>query len=64
MAYNRIRHVEEFAAEYIEECGYRTVKELTAEDIEFIGMEVQCNFADVCSILDIALPASLGPVEA
>jgi hypothetical protein len=64
MAYNRIKHVKEFAKEYIEDCSYKSVKELTAEDIEFIGMEVQCGFADVCEILGIALPESLGPVAA
>jgi hypothetical protein len=64
MAYNRIKHVKEFAKEYIEDCSYNSVKELTAEDIEFIGMEVQCNYQDICEILNIPLPESLGPVAA
>ena len=64
--YNRVKHVEELANEVLDYraergAGYET---LEAEDIEYIGMEAQCNYAGVCEILGIALPESLGPVIA
>ena len=62
MAYNRIKHVKQMADAICEDQGYDSYKEFDAEDIEYLGMEVQCGFADVCKILNIALPASLGPV--
>ena len=43
--------------------GYNEYRAFDAEDIEYIGMECQCGYADVCEILNIPLPASLGPVE-
>ena len=64
MAYNRIKHVKQVADAICEDQGYDSYKELDAEDIEYLGMEVQCGFADVCEILNITLPESLGPVEA
>ncbi len=62
MAYNRIKHVKQMADAICEDQGYDSYKEFDAEDIEYLGMEVQCGFADVCEILNIALPESLGPV--
>jgi hypothetical protein len=64
--YNRVRHVEELANEVLDYraergAGYET---LEAEDIEYIGQEAQCCYADICEILGIELPLSLGPVEA
>jgi hypothetical protein len=47
-----------------EDMGYDNYAEFEADDIEYIGMECQCGFADVCEILNITLPASLGPVVA
>jgi len=44
--------------------GYDNYAEFEADDIEYIGMECQCNFQGVCEILNIPLPASLGPVMA
>ena len=64
MAYNRIKHIKELANEVLDfraerGAGFET---LEAEDIEWIGQENQCNYQDVCEILGIELPASLGPV--
>ncbi len=64
MAYNRIKHVKQVADAICEDQGYDSYKEFEADDIEYLGMEVQCCYADVCEILGIALPASLGPVVA
>jgi hypothetical protein len=63
MAYNRIKHIKEFAKDLAEMNGV-VIADFDAEDIEYIGMECQCNYRDVCEILGIALPASLGPVTA
>jgi hypothetical protein len=63
MAYNRIQHIKEFARDLAEMNGV-AIADFDVEDIEYIGMECQCNYRDVCEILGIALPASLGPVEA
>jgi hypothetical protein len=62
MAYNRIKHVKQIADAICEDMGYDSYKEFEAEDIEYVGMEAQCNFEGVCEILNIPLPASLGPV--
>lgn len=64
MAYNRIRHVKQVADAICEDRGYDSYKAFDAEDIEYLGMEVQCCYVDVCEILGIALPESLGPVQA
>lgn len=62
MAYNRIQHVRQVADAICEDQGYAEYKAFDAEDIEYVGMETQCNYADVCDILGITLPESLGPV--
>ena len=62
MAYNRIKHVKQMADAICEDQGYDSYKEFDAEDIEYLGMEVQCGYADVCEILNIPLPESLGPI--
>jgi hypothetical protein len=62
MAYNRIKHVKQVADAICEDRGYDEYHEFDAEDIEYLGMEVQCGYADVCEILGIELPESLGPV--
>jgi hypothetical protein len=64
MAYNRKNHVIQTADAICEDMGYDNYAEFEADDIEYIGMECQCNFQGVCEILNIALPASLGPVMA
>ena len=64
MAYNRKNHVIQMADAVCEDQGYSEYRAFDAEDIEYIGMECQCGYADVCEILNIPLPASLGPVEA
>jgi hypothetical protein len=64
MAYNRKNHVIQVADAICEDMGYDNYAEFGADDIEYIGMECQCNFAGVCEILNIPLPASLGPVTA
>ena len=64
MAYNRIKDIKQVADAICEDQGYDSYKQFEADDIEYVGMECQCCFADVCEILNIALPASLGPVEA
>ena len=62
MAYNRKNHVIQTADAICEDMGHDNYAEFEADDIEYIGMECQCGFADVCEILNIALPVSLGPV--
>jgi hypothetical protein len=62
MAYNRIKHIKQLADAICEDLGYDSYKEFEAEDIEYIGMEAQCNYEGVCEILGIALPKELGPV--
>ena len=61
MAYNRIKHIKEFAKD-LAEMNNVGIQDFDAEDIEYIGMECQCNYADVCDILGLTLPESLGPV--
>lgn len=63
MAYNRVRHIKETARDLAEMNGV-TIEDFDAEDIEYIGMECQCCYADVCDILGLELPESLGPVAA
>lgn len=63
MAYNRIKHIKELARDVAEMNGV-DIADFDAEDIEYIGMEAQCCYADVAEILGLKLPASLGPVEA
>ena len=63
MAYNRKNHVIQMADAVCEDQGYSEYRAFDAEDIEYIGMECQCGYADVCEILNIPMPASLGPVE-
>lgn len=63
--YNRVKHVEQLAEEVLDfraerGAGYHT---LEAEDIEWIGQEAQCGYADICEILGIELPESLQAVE-
>jgi hypothetical protein len=61
MAFNKIKYIKEFAKSLAEMNGV-DVADFNAEDIEHIGDECQCNYADVCEILGLALPESLGPV--
>lgn len=63
MAYNRIKHIKEFAKSLAEMNGV-AIADFDAEDIEYIGMECQCAYADVAEILGLELPESLGPVLA
>jgi hypothetical protein len=63
MAFNKIKYIKDFALELAEMNDCR-IRDFDAEDIEYIGMECQCNYADVCDILGLALPESLGPVAA
>jgi hypothetical protein len=63
--YNRVKHVEQLAEEVLDYraergAGYDT---LEAEDIEWIGQEAQCGYADICEILGIELPESLQAVQ-
>lgn len=62
MAYNRIKHIKELAKDLAEMNGVE-ISDFDGEDIEYIGMECQCNYADVAEILGLELPAYLGPVE-
>jgi len=64
MKYNRQKHVLQVADAICEDLGYDNYTDLDAEDIDYIAMEVQCNYVGVCEILNIPLPASLGPVAA
>ena len=61
MAFNKIKYIKEFAKSLAEMNGV-TIKDFDAEDIEHIGDECQCAYADVCDILGLALPESLGHV--
>jgi hypothetical protein len=63
MAFNKIKYIKDFALELAEMNDCR-IQDFDAEDIEYIGMECQCAYADVCEILGLALPESLGPVAA
>ena len=64
MAYNRKNHVIQVADAICEDMGYDNYAEFQADDIDYIAVEVQCNYEGVCEILNIPLPASLGPVMA
>jgi hypothetical protein len=59
--YNRIKHIKELAKDLAEMNGVE-IKDFDGEDIEYIGMEAQCNYADVAEILGLELPEYLGPV--
>ena len=59
--YNRIRHIKELARDLAEMNGV-AIEDFDGEDIEYIGMECQCNYADVAEILGLELPEYLGPV--
>ena len=61
MAFNKIKYIKQFAKDLAEMNGVE-VQDFDAEDIEYVGMECQCNYADVCDILGLELPESLGPV--
>ena len=61
MAFNKIKYIKEFAKSLAEMNGV-SIQDFDAEDIEYIGMECQCGYADVCDILGLELPESLGPV--
>ena len=64
MAYNREKHVLQVADAICEDLGYDSYKALDAEDIDYIAVEVQCNYEGVCEILNIPVPAELKPVGA
>jgi hypothetical protein len=59
MAYNRIENVKSVADAICEDQGYAEYRAFDAEDVEYLAMETQCNYEDVCEILGIALPESL-----
>ena len=63
MAFNKIKYIKNFSLELAEMNDCR-IQDFDAEDIEYIGTECQCCYADVCEILGLELPASLGPVIA
>jgi hypothetical protein len=63
MAFNKIKYIKDFALE-LAEMNDCKIRDFGAEDIEYIGMECQCAYADVCEILGLELPESLGPVAA
>ena len=63
MAYDRKKHVLQVTDEICNDFGYSSYKDLDAEDIDYISTEVQCNYEGVCEILNIPVPASLGPVN-
>ena len=62
-AYNPVAAVKQCAKNAMEMNGIASVHDLDAEDIEYIGDECQMNYHDVCEILGIQLPDSLGPVQ-
>jgi hypothetical protein len=61
MAFNKIKYIKEFAKSLAEMNGV-DIKDFDGEDIEYIGMECQCAYADVAEILGLELPEYLGPV--
>ena len=61
--YDPVKAVKKCAMDYMDAVGYDNVNQLEAEDIESIGMDCQMNYQDVCEILGINLPDSLGPVD-
>jgi hypothetical protein len=62
-SYNPVKAVKQCAKDYMEMNGIRSIHDLEAEDIESIGGDCQMNYHDVCEILGIQLPDSLGPVQ-
>ena len=61
--YDPVKAVKQCAKNAMEMNGIASVHDLDAEDIEYIGDECQMNYHDVCEILGIQLPDSLGPVQ-
>jgi hypothetical protein len=50
--YNRIRNIKE-TAEFVAEMNGVAVRDLDQEDIEYIGDQCQCAYADVAEILGL-----------
>ncbi len=63
MAYNRIKHVKQVAADLAEMIGVE-IKDFDAEDIDYVATECQCNYEGICEILGLELPESLKPAAA
>ncbi len=63
MAYNRIKHVKQVAADLAEMIGVE-IEDFDAEDIDYVATECQCNYEGICEILGLELPESLKPVAA
>jgi hypothetical protein len=61
--YDPVKAVKQCAKDHMEMNGIASVDQLEAEDIESIGGDCQMNYQDVCEILGIQLPDSLGPVN-
>ncbi len=53
MAYNRIKNVKETAQLVMEMNGVVLATDLDQEDIEYIGDQCQCAYADVAEILGV-----------
>lgn len=64
MTYNRKQHVLQMADAICEDLRLDSYRALDAEDIDYIAIEVQCNYEGVCEILNIPLPPELKPVVA
>jgi hypothetical protein len=59
VAYNQVQDIKQTADAICEDMGYDSYKEFEADDIEYVSMHCQCNYVDVCQILNIGLPESL-----
>ena len=58
MAYNRVKHVKQVAADLSEMIGV-AIADFDAEDIDYVACECQCNYEGICEILGLELPESL-----
>jgi len=59
-----VEEVKRSAMEYMNTSGIRSVHDLDAEAIQYIGDENQINYSEVCKILGCELPEELGPIDA
>jgi hypothetical protein len=62
-AHDVAKTVKNLAASVMNDFGIKSVHDLDAQDIEYIGTEAQASYETVCKILGCELPAELGPVE-
>jgi hypothetical protein len=62
-AHDVVKTVKNLAASVMNDFGIKSVHDLDAQDIEYIGTEAQVNYETVCKILGCKLPEELGTVN-